>query len=188
MEVRCVHGDMHKYPIVPLRINTRAKRSKGCSISERRRRIGIERCALKTFSGSLWAGLVVSELYSVVTRGRATPALGRRRWQGLLVRPRRLQRLATVLKPLEQVGLTANLKKCAVGQMEVQYLGYHSEDVLRRRKQQPVSQDQKRGEAVLGDSYHCRFNRSINHAKLVHGAVPGSICAGKEGGTPASHT
>lgn len=159
-----MHGDIHKCPIVPLQINTRAKRSKGCSISEQRRRIGIERCALKTFSGSLWAGLVVSELYSVVTRGRATPALGRRRWQGLLVRPRRLQRLATVLKPLEQAGLTANLKKCAVGQMEVQYLGYHSEDVLRWRKQQPVSQDQKRGEAVLGDGYHCRFNQSINQS------------------------
>lgn len=31
VEVRCVHGDIHKYPIVPLQINTRAKHSKGCS-------------------------------------------------------------------------------------------------------------------------------------------------------------
>lgn len=36
-----------------------------------------------------------------------------------------VQWVAMVLESLRQAGLTANPKKCAVGQREVQYLGYH---------------------------------------------------------------
>lgn len=36
-----------------------------------------------------------------------------------------VQQVATVLESLRQAGLIANLMRCAVGQREVRYLGYH---------------------------------------------------------------
>lgn len=72
---------------------------------------------------------------------------------GIIFHREHVQRVATVLG----AGLTANLKKCPVGQRDVQYLGYHLRDVqvcLQAEKTMaiascPSPKAKKRGELVL---------------------------------------
>lgn len=60
-----------------------------------------------------------------------------------------------VLESLRHTGLTDNLKKCAFGWKEVQYLEYWGMGALRWTKHWPMSQDQERSEAVLSVGIPC---------------------------------
>ncbi len=62
--------------------------------------------------------------------------------------------LREVLRALRGAGLTANPKKCAIGRVEVRYLGFHlGHGQVRPQIDKilyPETQDQKGGEAVPG--------------------------------------
>ncbi len=86
VKVRCVHGDVADYPLVPVSIKFRGK---------------------------------THRMEVAVNSHLKHPLILGTDWQ------RHMEHLRAVLRSLREAGLTANPRKCAIGRVEVRYLGFH---------------------------------------------------------------